>query len=158
MNKITIAAGPKNNPFVIPVLRCLWSCNGRDGVRWKCWKCVEIACWKSSALCAHLRVNGKSGKAHLCYDQPPHDSKHHPSVSSSLNWCRMAQNHSPWFSLSTASELPSLEKNSSTTQQPLAVTTCLSSPFPNGKLETKKVSKIYRRAAWKLLVVPIPHN
>lgn len=149
----------QKSPSVISVLRCLWNCSVRDGVRLK-------RCWKSSALCAHPTVNCKSGEAHLCYVRSPLDIKHHPSVSSSLTWCYMAQNHSLWLSLSTASELPSLGwwMESSSTSQELffcwcfAVAMCLSSPFPSVKLEDKKVSKIYGRAAWKLHLFPTPHN
>lgn len=153
VKKITIATGPKK-PFVMPVARCLWNCSVRDGAG-------LTHCWKSSALCAHLGVNGKSGEAHLCYVQSPFDIKHHPSVRSSLNRRHVAQNHRPRFSLSTASELPSLGR---THWHPssLLYTMCLSSPSPmaSWKLRRcqKKKIKIYGRAAWKLLVFPIPHD
>lgn len=85
------------------------------------------------------------------YVQSPHDINHHPSISSSLNWCRVVQNQ--------PQSLRWWMESSSTSQQLLlcwffAVTTWLSSPFPSVELETNKVSKIYRRATWKLLVFP----
>lgn len=55
-----ITIGPKN-PLVIPVLRHLWDCNVRDGVRSQC----------SCALGARLKANRASGEARLCMSNLP---------------------------------------------------------------------------------------
>lgn len=60
-----ITIGPKK-PLVIPVLRHLWDCSVRDGVRSQ----------RSCALGARLKANRASGEARLCYVQSPHDINH----------------------------------------------------------------------------------